>query len=303
MAKSKSAVALIEVCEDVYYISDHQNYGVLRVGARECVVVDTGLGKESAQLIMAALGAKDLKPIGIINTHSHADHYGGNCYIVDETGCKVYAPPVEAAIIENPILEPFYIYGANPPHDLMKRFLMGTQCRVDVVLDGPEVRIGEKTIGLVPLDGHSPRQTGVLLNNALFCGDSVFSELAWDRLTLVYAADIGRMIKSIERLRVARATAFVPSHAEPTGDISELADLNLTRIQLLADDVLEILEAPGQISTVLAGICEKYGLTMKTLQQYYLSLDTVKAYITYLYEQDLLTYEIAGNKLFWRSTG
>ena len=37
----------------------------------------------------------------ILNTHSHADHVGGNRVIQDRTGCKVYCPGIDRAFAEN----------------------------------------------------------------------------------------------------------------------------------------------------------------------------------------------------------
>ncbi|HEY3374592.1 MAG TPA: MBL fold metallo-hydrolase [Candidatus Aquicultor sp.] len=292
---------LVQVNEDVYYLSNHQNYGVIRVGDGECLVIDTGVGDKQAQMILAALAAEKLRPVAILNTHSHADHYGGNSYIVKQTGCKVYAPPVEAAIMTNPSLEPFYIYGANPPQELTQRILMGTKSPVDELLETPEVTIGAKQVKVVPLDGHSPNQMGVIIDDVFFCGDSVFSQQAWERFVLVYAVDIGRMMKSIERLGTVGAKSFVPSHATPTGDISELATFNATRIQALTDDIAHILTVPAEATTVLQEICMRYGLAIRSLQQYYLSLNTVKAYLSYLYEQTVITYELDSSRLLWRT--
>lgn len=293
---------LIQIKEDIYYISDsHMNYGIVRVGGDKAVAIDTGLDDSSGEMILAALGTKGLELAAIINTHSHADHYGGNNYLVKKTGCAVYAPPLEAAIMTNPSLESFYLYGAFPPEELRTPFLMANVSPVDVLLGEPTVRIGDKTFGIVSLKGHSPNQIGVITDGTFFCSDSIFSAKAWERLVLVYAVDIGETIKSIERLKRTAAEAYVPSHAVPTGDIAELADLNLTRIQILVDDILRILSVPNDTATILWEICEKYNLKIRTLQQYYLCIDTLKAYLSYLKEQGLISYEFDANRLMWRS--
>ncbi len=45
-----------------------------------------------------------------MNTHSNADHIGGNRYLQGQTGCKVYSGGIEAAFTKYPVLEPSFIY-------------------------------------------------------------------------------------------------------------------------------------------------------------------------------------------------
>jgi len=292
---------LTQVNKNVYYLADHLNFGVVKVGDREAVVIDTGIGDDSAQMILAALEAEGLDLAAIINTHSHADHYGGNNYLVRKTGCKVYAPPIEAAIMNNPSLEPLYIYGANAPAELKQPFLMGKVSPVDVLLDKPGVTIGSKEFEIIPLKGHSPNQIGVFVDDVFFCGDSVFSKGAWQSLVLVYAVNIKETIQSIELLRKYGAKSFVPSHAAPTGDIEALAYYNLKSIQVLARGILDIVGTPAEVDTILWEINKKHGLAMKSLQQYYLCINTLKAYLTYLLEEELITFEFEANRLMWKS--
>ncbi len=292
---------LVQVNEDVYYLSDHQNYGVIKTGGGECAVVDTGMDDDSAQMILAALEAEKLKLSVIINTHSHADHYGGNNYLVKTTGCKVYAPSFEAAIMTNPSLEPFYIYGAEAPQELRQPFMMAQRSPVDMLLEEPSVVIGDKEFKVVPLPGHSPNHTGVIVDDVFFCGDSVFSPDAWNKLILIYMVNVGEMTKSIEKLSRVGAKSFVPSHVTPTGDITELADVNLTKIQDRVDDILHILQVPAQTAAILWEICKKHGLAVTTLQQYYLCMDTLKAYLSFLLGEGLVTYDFDAGRLMWRA--
>ncbi|MCL6471763.1 MAG: MBL fold metallo-hydrolase [Firmicutes bacterium] len=296
---------LIQIKENIYYLTDshHTNIGIVEIGDNRTVAVDSGMNDADGQMILAALESKGLGLAAIINTHSHADHYGGNNYLVGETACKVYAPPIEAAIMANPSLESFYLYGAYPPAELRQPFLMAKVSPVDVLLDEPAVKIGDMTFDIVTLKGHSPNQIGVVVDGVFFCSDSVFSSRAWERLVLVYAMDIGETIKSIEKLKKVQAESFVPSHDVPTGDITELVDLNLAWVQSIIDSLLKIIRMPNDTATILREICDKYGLKIRNLQQYYLCLDTLKAYLSFLLEKGLATYEFAANRLIWRSVG
>lgn len=74
-------------------------------------------------------------PKAIVNTHSHADHCGGNRYIKERTGATIYASEIESAIIQYPLLEPLYLFsGASPLRDLRNKFLMAQSSSVDHVI-------------------------------------------------------------------------------------------------------------------------------------------------------------------------
>ena len=60
----------------------------------------------------------------IFNTHSHADHIGGNRYLQFQTGCSLYASGIECAFTRELLLEPAFLYGGNPPRDLRHKFPM-----------------------------------------------------------------------------------------------------------------------------------------------------------------------------------
>ena len=216
---------LVQVAEDIYYLEDEINHGIIHIGGRKCVVIDSGLLDDNAMTILAALEAAGLELHTIINTHSHADHYGGNDYLVGKTGCKVCAPSFEAAIMQNPTLESLYIFGASPPSELTQPFLLAKKSPVDTILDEGNIVIGEKELKIISLKGHSPNQIGIMVDDVLFCADSLFSLDAWRKFLLVYAVNIGDMIDSIETVKKSGARSFIPSHAAPTGDIIELAEV------------------------------------------------------------------------------
>ena len=52
------------------------------------------------------------------------------------------------------------------------------------------------------------------------------------------------------------------------------------------------------MENILTEIFKKYNLKM-TLNQYVLIGSTLKAYVTYLYEEEKLTYKITENKILW----
>ncbi len=86
----------------------------------------------------------------ILNTHSNADHIGGNRYLQGQTGCKVYSGGIEAAFTKYPVLEPSFLSGGYPCKDLRHKFLMAQES--DVVDFSDESF--PKEIEVIPLPGH-----------------------------------------------------------------------------------------------------------------------------------------------------
>jgi len=292
-------LTLIEVADGVAYMPGAVNIGVIRAGG-EAAVVDTGLDKDSGREIRKTLEEEGLKLRAIINTHSHADHYGGNDYLTRNLGAEVYAPEVEASIIQSPILEPLYLFhGAAPIDSLRNRFVMAKPSPVHHVLQPGKATVIGREIEIVPLPGHSLNQVGVLVDGALFCADTVFSERVIDKYRIPVVQDVGSHLETLERLGKTRHRLYVPSHTEPVADTTPLTQLNLDTTNRILGDVQSILSEPKTSEQVQAELCTLYGLDLDVVQQYFLIHTTVMAYLGHLHETKRIRAELRGNSLFW----
>ena len=292
-------MSMEHVTERVAFVPGAVNVGVIKSGG-EAAVVDTGLDKDSGRAIRKALEDEGLTLKAIINTHSHADHYGGNDYLTRNLGAEVYAPEVEAGIIANPILEPLYLFhGAAPIGSLRNRFVMAKPSPVHHIIQPGEATIIGRELEIVPLPGHSPNQVGVLCDGVLFCADTVFSGRVIDKYRVPVVQDVGSHLETLERLMNTRHGLYVPSHTEPVGDIRPLAQLNLDTTNRILDDVYEVLDEPKTSEQVQAELCTLYGLDLDVVQQYYLVHTTVMAYLGHLHETKRIKAELKGNNLYW----
>ena len=95
---------LRSITEDIWYIPNVVNLGVIRDTDNSVILIDTGIDRGVGKKICNLLSSEKLSLKTIINTHSHADHCGGNKYLQDTTGATIYAPVMEDAIISNPYL-------------------------------------------------------------------------------------------------------------------------------------------------------------------------------------------------------
>jgi glyoxylase-like metal-dependent hydrolase (beta-lactamase superfamily II) len=293
-------MSMEHITEQVAFIPGAVNVGVIKSGA-EAAVIDTGLDKDSGRAIRKALEDEGLALKAIINTHSHADHFGGNDYLMRNLGAEVYAPEVEAGIIQNPILEPLYLFhGAAPISSLRNRFVLAKPSPVHHILQPGKTTIIGAELEIVALSGHSLNQVGVLYDSILFCADTVFSERVIDKYRVPVVQDVGSHLKTLEKLRDTHHSLYVPGHTKPTENIAGLVDRNLEATQGILSDVYGLLEEPQTSEQVQAQLCTSYGLDLDVVQQYYLIHTTVMAYLGHLNEEKKITAELKDNTLRWK---
>ena len=109
---------LVQVGEKTYYIKNATNIGIYKIDDTNVYIIDTGNDKDAGKKILKIIIEQGWNVKGIINTHSNADHIGGNKVIQDRTNCRIFAHNIEKAISEYPILEPSFLYGGYPFKDI-----------------------------------------------------------------------------------------------------------------------------------------------------------------------------------------
>ena len=86
------------------------------------MALDTGLTADAGRRLLRGAGALGGELVAIVNSQTHADHFGGNALLLKRTAAKVHAPAQEEAILRYPDPGPFYLFGAAPPVELTTRF-------------------------------------------------------------------------------------------------------------------------------------------------------------------------------------
>ena len=286
------------ITSNVSYIPNRVNVGVIKDG-KNSILIDSGLDADSGRKILEILQNHNLSPSSIINTHSHADHCGGNAYIKEKTGATIYAPEIEAAIIQYPYLEPLYLFsGANPIKELRNKFLLAPSSQVDYVIKEYEKKLFNK-LEIVQLRGHSPNQIGVGVENVLFCADSIFSKDVLEKYKIPFCVNVNKQKETLNFLRDSNYSFYIPCHAEPTNDIIDLVDVNLRTINDVEMSVLETLNEKKTTEQILMELCNHYKIEMNNAQQYYLMNTTIMAYLSSLHESQKLKLRIKENSLYW----
>jgi len=292
---------LRKITESVYYIYGAVNIGIIKDGD-EVVLIDTGLDDDSGKKILRCLSENGLKPKAIINTHSHADHFGGNAYIREKTGAIIYSPEVESGIIQYPYFEPFYLFsGAEPVADLKNKFLMAKASPVDHIIKKGQMQqqIGELCLNIIPLPGHSPNQIGIETEGVLFCADAVFSKDILNKHIMPFCMDIALQKDTLKNLKNTCYSVYVPSHGEVVDNIQETSDEYLCIIDRIEQTAEEILSSKKTTPEFLKQLSCCLGAKIKTVPSYYLMNAIAMAYLSYMHAKGSVIYMLEDNMLYW----
>ena len=80
---------LVQVAENTYYINSPSKIGVYRVSDDDVWLIDSGNDASAAKRVLRTINERGWRLVAIYNTHSHADHIGGNAYLQKNTGCRI----------------------------------------------------------------------------------------------------------------------------------------------------------------------------------------------------------------------
>ncbi len=286
---------LIKLTENNYYIESPAKIGLI-VADNEAVIIDSGNDKDAGKKIKKILDANGWSLKSIYNTHSHADHIGGNQYLQNQTGCEVFAKGIEQGFTCYPVLEPSFLYGGNPPRELRHKFMMAQPSRAKSL---DEAKLPEG-LEVVPLPGHSFDMVGFKTADSVFyIADSLSSEATLNKYGIGFLTDVEAYLETLEMLKNAEAQMFVPAHAEATQDIAPLAQLNIDKVMQVGEVIAELCAEPKTFEEILKNIFEHYSLTM-TFEQHALIGSTVKSYLTWLKNSGKVAAEIDNNCMLWK---
>ncbi len=290
---------LIQVSDNCYYIQSPAKIGLVKIREDQAVLIDSGNDKDAGKKVKRILDSKGWSLKAIYNTHSHADHIGGNQYLQKQTGCSIYAPGIERDFTEHPVLEPAFLYGANPPKALRHKFLMA---QGSDVLPLTEQCLPEG-MELIPLPGHSWSMVGFRTSDdVVYLADCLSSRETLEKYQISFLVDVKAYLETLEVIKTMKARLLIPSHADPAEDITDLAEYNIRKVHEIGDTIVKICAEAAPFDSILQKIFEHYQLTM-TFEQHALVGSTVRSYLTWLQEEGRIRADIVDNKLIWQATG
>ncbi|MDD4550345.1 MAG: MBL fold metallo-hydrolase [Syntrophomonadaceae bacterium] len=273
--------------------------GVYIFSDNSCLLIDSGGGKKFAHSVVEKLREKGLSIYGILNTHAHADHCGGNNYIQAISDCGIYASALERPFIENPILTPLCYYSAYPVKALRNKFLMPSPSQVTAVIEPGKNEINGVEFNIIDLAGHSIGQVGVETpDKVTFLGDALIGQSILEMFPFIYATNLENHLQSFRRIAKPPLQESFLSHGGRINDISALIRQNNQIIDRILETIKKLIEIPKSREEIVSHFISLLGIHVSRTQ-YFLISESISAYLTYLCDtQQASVYITDGLLLF-----
>ncbi|NQY51764.1 MAG: hydroxyacylglutathione hydrolase [Piscirickettsiaceae bacterium] len=125
-------------------LKDNYIWLIHSINSNDVLIVDPG----DAEPVIKAITKKHRSPIAILNTHHHYDHVDGITQLVDK-----YDIPV---------------YGSDTVYIPKQSISFSGACKITLHPNFPEFKI-------LDIPGHTANHIAYLVNDMLFCGDTLFA--------------------------------------------------------------------------------------------------------------------------------
>lgn len=286
---------LVSVGQQTYYMDCPVKVGFFFTTGGEVFLIDSGIDKDTAKKAERHILEKNAVLTAIINTHSHADHCGGDSYLQGKYNCPVYARSLEAAIIRNPILEPSFLYGGFPYKELQNKFLMAKPAEARDI----EEAALPQGFEIVDLPGHYFQQLGIKTpDDVWFIADSVFGEKIIKKYAYSFMYDVKSQMETLDRLLLLKGKLFIPSHGDPEKSMESLVAANREGLRKNLDSLKELCKKGRTWEELLKEVFDANSLTLDH-GQYLLMGSTLRSYLAYLYDEKEITVNFIENRMVW----
>lgn len=288
---------LIQLGEQSYYIDCPSKIGIYRRNDKDIYLIDSGIDRDVAKKAKHIIEANSWRLCGIINTHSHADHIGGNSYLQKHTGCDVFVSEKEMPFVKYPEMESMALMGAMPPEEMRHKLLKAEPSEPKSISD----EAFPKELEVIHLPGHPYDMTGIKTPDGTFyAADSVSNPQGLEKYRITYIYDVKKYLETLELMKGIDAEIFVPSHADVAKNISEIADFNKKWVMKNISDIRLLTRRGADIGEIVKGFFDKYSLKI-SYEQYFIVQSTLLSYLTYLKNEGRIESSFKENSLIYRA--
>lgn len=295
----------IQLARGVYVLPGAVNMGLVQTGAG-LVTVDTGLDKQAAKRLNKAANELGEPIVAIVNTHAHADHFGGNADLIKRCpGIEVFAPVAEAPVIRQPILEPQYLWhGALPFRALQNKFLLAPASPVHHEFDTSDVvEIGQVGFQSIFLPGHAHGQCGILVGEVLFAADAYFGREVTDKHGLPFLVDYEKTLASATHVSEVSAEWYVPGHGNATQAPQPDIDYLRARHERAFATLHQLLTEASSLDVLTGRMCDAFMLQPANPGAWALIRTTVAAYLSSGIDAATVQVDVCQGQLVFHAVG
>ena len=276
--------------------------------------VDSGGSAKDGQILMEEAEKickekfnRKIKIQAIFNTHSHADHSGGNHFLQEQTNCKVYSTEKEIAGIQNQSLESSIIWGSYPIPELCTEFYLAENSRVtDVIHPEQEINLGNLNLKVISLPGHYFDPVGFIVKDktsettVLFLGDAIFGRKYMSKNWIPYIYDIAQFKQALIKISKIKADYYLPCHGDLSSEIEAVAELNMLALTETEHAIVKMLSVPKSEEEILKSVADINNLNMGVAQTVLIA-STIRSFLTSLYRENKIEPLVQENRLFWKA--
>lgn len=286
---------LIQAAGRSYYIQSPAKMGLICLEGQDVCLIDSGNDKDAGRKVRQLLEERGWHLTAVYNTHSNADHIGGNQYLQKQTGCRIYAPGIECDFTRHPILEPAFLYGGYPCRDLRHKFLLAQESDAQ-----PLTRSSlPNGVEMIPLPGHFFDMVGFRTgDDVVYLADCLSSRETLDKYRIGFIYDVAAYLETLERVKTMEAALFVPAHAPASEEVAGLAQYNIDKVWEVAEKITGLCGEPVCFEALLQKLFTDYDLKMN-FEQYVLVGSTVRSYLSWLKDTGRLRCGFEDNLLRW----
>lgn len=289
---------LVKIAGPAHYLPGRVNIGVI-AGDGQAALIDTGLDEGAARKAVQAVEQAGLRLAAVVNTHGHADHCGGNAFVRKRTGAPIYAPPVEAALIQHTEFEPFFLFGAAPFKAIDSKWFHAAPTPVAHILDAKVTLCGVE-LAVLPAAGHSMNQVAIATTEVAYLADALMAPEILERYPIQYCYDVLGHRETLERLGNLRRDWYVGAHFSPTQDLEPLLEANRANLERTAAAVLEALRPAASTEEIVRSAAEVLAVPPMDPAAYLLNAAAVKAHLSAHVREGRVTFEIQDQRPIWR---
>jgi len=290
-------LSLVQAADHTFYIPAPTNVGIY-VDDRVAILIDSGSDKDAGRQIYKLINEQGWELKMIVNTHSNADHIGGNAFLQQKTGCAIAATKNEAAFINNPLLEVAFLYGGFPYPDLNNKFLVAKPSQVTDIISSCG-KIKETSLEAVPLPGHFFEMIGIKTpDDIFFTADSLFPENIIAKYHLFFLFDLENHFQTLDRLEELEAGLYIPGHGKIMHSLDRLIEINRAKVKEILDFLADVCTGNLTFEQIMAETCLRYGIILNPAQHVLVS-STIRSYLAYLVSAGLVSYSFDGGRMIW----